>query len=357
VKPFRRAVIHIGTERTGSTSVQKAIFAQRRLLAEAGVFAPLSLLRSYERDARVANHVLLVLAVADEERFPFDLVPEDMPEAAASPALVRRQILEALAGEVKRDARGAHTLLVSAEHIHSRLDTSDSISRLRDALAPLADDFLIFAVLRPQVEMAVSLANLVLRRGGAECQLIPRFDEEGGYDRALGVRRSYFELDDMVRRFEAVFGTAAIRPCRYNSGADFDSRTALFGTLGIEVPVPDDRENASLSPDALQVMRSIQRHIDVIRVPAWRNGFIDDVERILVREHRGPGLRPGRAAALAFMEGFAAGNESLRQRYFPNEESLFDVDYERYPAESETLGEIPGWTRVLVDVAARTWRR
>jgi hypothetical protein len=83
------------------------------------VFVPLSLVRSHERDARIANHLLLVLAVADEDRFPSDLVADDMPLAAAAPPLTRRQVLDALNAEISRDGRGAHTLLISAEHIHT----------------------------------------------------------------------------------------------------------------------------------------------------------------------------------------------------------------------------------------------
>jgi hypothetical protein len=333
------------------------MYAERRLLAEAGVFVPMSLLRSYERDARIAKHVMLALALADLEHFPLDLVP--LEAQRQEPLHLQREILHAMRSEFGRLDSRTQTLLISAEHIHSRLDTLDAVSRIRAVLEPWVDEVTIVVVLRPQIEMAVSLANLVVRRSGLEPRLIPLFDDAGGYDRVMGVRQSYFELDEMLQRFEAVFGASAIRPARYGAGDAFDSRALVFDAVGVRVPArpDDDRANASLSRDALQVMRCVHRHIDLIDNPDWRPGFIDEVDRILVRQYPGPGLRPARDAAVAFMERFAAGNDRIRQRYFPDRASLFDVDFGQYPRESETLDEVPEWARAMLTVLVRTWER
>ena len=105
MKPFRRAIIHVGTERTGSTAVQKAVYADRRVLAEAGVFVPMvSLLRSYERDARVAKHVMFALALADPERFPLDLVPIEAQQQ--QPLDLQRDILQAMRPSSRASTRG-----------------------------------------------------------------------------------------------------------------------------------------------------------------------------------------------------------------------------------------------------------
>ena len=357
MKRFRRAIIHVGTERTGSTAVQKAVYAQRRALAEAGVFVPMSLLRSYEREARVAKHVMFALALADPEHFPVDLVPLELQQQ--QPLHLQRDILQAMRTEFARLDSRSHTLLISAEHIHSRLDTVEAVSRIKEVLEPWVDDFLIVVVLRPQIEMAVSLANLVVRRSGSEPRLIPLFDDAGGYDRVMGVRPSYFELDEMLQRFEAVFGAAAIRPSRYDAGVAFDSRALVFDAVGVRVAhLPnDERINASLSRDALQAMRCVHQHIDLIHNADWRPGFIDDVDRILVREYPGPGLRPARDEAVAFMERFAAGNERVRRRYFAEHVSLFDVDFDRFPNTAEALEAVPDWARAMVTVLVKTWER
>jgi len=359
MKPFRRAVIHVGTERTGSTSVQKAIFTDRSALREAGVLVPLSLLRSYERDAGIANHVMFVLALADPTRFPRDLVPIGIEAWGERPADIQHRILDAMRAELGRRNLGAHTVLISAEHIHSRLDTPDQVARIREVLEPWADEFLIVAVLRPQIEMAVSLANLVVRRSDRELRLIPLFDDANGYDRVLGVRPSYFELDEMLERFEAVFGREAVRVVRYESGGAFDSRVGVFAAVGARGPSlqTHDRANASLSGGALQVMRCLHRHIDLVSNPDWRHGFIDDMDQLLVRAYRGPGLRPARDAARAFMEQFAAANERIRQRYFPERSTLFDVAFDRYPDHADELGDVPDWARAMVHLLVETWLR
>jgi hypothetical protein len=312
-------------------------------------------MRSYEREARVAKHVLLAVAVADLEHFPLDLVPVEAP--VRDPAALQAQLREALAAELGRHRAGIHTLLFSAEHIHSRLDSPAAVSRLATLLEPWVDECTVLVTLRPQVEMAVSLANLVVRRSGGSPRLIPIFDDPNDYDRILGVRPGYFELDDMLRRFEAAFGAHAIRPVLHAPGSGFDSRQAVFDAVGVRVPhdLPAVRINASLSRDALQVMRSVHAHIDLLGNAGWRPGFIDEVDRRLVRGYAGQGLRPARREAAAFMARYADSNERIRARYFPQRAALFDAGLDAYPDEAQTLEDVPPWLRPLVDVLVQTW--
>jgi hypothetical protein len=57
------------------------------------------------------------------------------------------------------------------------------------------------------------------------------------------------------------------------------------------------------------------------------------------------------------MEQFVVGNESIRQRYFPQSASLFDVDFDSYPDQSDVIADVPEWVRVYVNVLVKTWLR
>jgi hypothetical protein len=357
-KRFKQAIIHVGTERTGSTSVQRAIFQNRDYLTRNGVFVPMSLVRSYEAAAGVANHILAVLAFADDKMFPTDLLPKDLREQNMSKADTRAHILSRMETEFQSSNSSASTLLISAEHIHSRLDSAESIARMHATLSRFVESFKILAFLRPQVEMAVSLANLALRRGATELRLLPLFDGNGGFDRALGVRRSYFDLNAMLARLSAEFGRQAIVPYLYEADDRFDSSALVFRAAGVALPNSGAarRENASINSEAQEAILFINRNADRIE-PTRRAAFLDQVDRILTSRFRGRGIRPSRGEVDSFMNSFGESNEALRAEYFPERDRLFDVRLEDFPAEAQQLSDLPASAVVILELLAEMSRR
>jgi hypothetical protein len=263
-KLFKRAIIHIGTERTGSTSIQRMLFRHRDLLGRHGVFVPLSLVRSYEHFVGVANHIFAVLAFADLESFPNDLIPDDITSQNLDYAEIQKLICSSMVQKFR--SAGPHPILViSAEHIHSRLRSTRSLKRLRATLSEYVEEFRIIVFLRPQIEMAISLGNLALRRGKGLRQ-IPLF-EDNGWDQELGVRETYFDLQSMINRLLSVFGKEAIEPHIYGSGSAFDSRNVLLEAMGVRIALDKDemsRENGSLSRVAQEALLFINKYTSLV---------------------------------------------------------------------------------------------
>jgi len=360
MRRVRRVVLHVGTERTGSTSVQKALFAHRELLLSQGILVPLSILRSYELDAGVANHIPFVAALTDEEMFPQDLMPAELMPPDTTEAQWRAALVAGLRREVEMAPSNVDTVIISAEHIHSRLDTASAVIRMRELLASFADSTTVVAFLRPQIDMAVSLYNLVIRRGGVERRIVPAFDDEGGWDRVLGVRQSYFDLDAMLKRLEAAFGRDAILVHRYGGEVDFDSRKLVFAAGGAEFPeattMQPARENASVSRTAQEALFFINRNREMFE-DAHREFLVTIIDNVLLAKFPGPGVRPARSSAINFMNTFAAGNERIRQTYFPHDRELFPIDYTRFPERDDELRDMPESALVLLALLNEAMRR
>jgi hypothetical protein len=135
-----------------------------------------------------------------------------------------------------------------------------------------------------------------------------------------------------------VFGSASMRPRIYERGArnDFDSIDDFLGVCGVQLDIPADDpvrdRNKSMSFAGQTFML---RMAELMRTKLGR----DNVNKALWHEVAvavskgvpGQGWLPTRAEAAAFMQRFQAGNEALRQQYFPDRETLFADSSARFP--------------------------
>lgn len=172
----RLAVLHIGPMKTGSTSIQWWLRVNRDALAEQGVAVPLH--------ADQTN--LSPLAATFGATQADDLDEADGIQALKIP---REQLIADL------DALGpeTHTCIISGELMGQRM-RRPAIARLKTALSPYFDRWVIVIYLRRQDELAVSRLSTMLRRG-ARARLAKPLD----YARIL---------DDWAGEF----GREAIRP-------------------------------------------------------------------------------------------------------------------------------------------------
>lgn len=338
---FKRAILHIGTERTGSTSTQSAMFRHAAHLATEGVLVPNSLLRPQEIEGGVANHTLFTVAFADVDTYVDDLLPpEATREWTLRPLALQRRLRAALLAEIAAADPAITTLLISSEHLHSRIESPDSVARIADFLREVADAITIVAVIRPQIAMAISVFNLQLRMGSTNTRIVPIFDDATGWDSVLGLRRSYFDLHAMLQRYELAFGRANVSAHLHGDGANFDSSALIFAAAGAALPADWEtiRENSSVARAAQELLLFLNRHQHLIAAEA-RADLRARIDRVLIRRFQGRGLLPARAEAAAFMQQFAAGNEAIRQSYFPDRPTLFALDETRFPEASESLGD------------------
>lgn len=181
--------LHIGTEKTGTTSFQVWLKQNTARLREHGIWSAQSL--------DLPEHRKLSVLGRDTDR------PEDGYRLygvtdEASHAAFRRQTAEDLARDVaEARAAGMHSFIISSEHLHSRLPTQPEVARVRDVISPLFDEIEVICVLRPQVETVVSFASTLSRGGEA---ITPKF-----FNRCAP-RNPYFNYIDLADRWSACFG-------------------------------------------------------------------------------------------------------------------------------------------------------
>lgn len=318
----RRAVLLIGTEKTGTTTLQQFLGSNRAALAARGFFYP-----SFCGDW---NHTGLAAYALNADRKDDIRFPHGAWNAEDVPAMRAR--IEAAAQEELATASG--TVLFCNEHCHSRLTEQVEVERLRNLLGPFFDEIKIAVYLRRQDQVALSLYSTQIKSGATHQNLMPlttASDPYYNYDLSLSIWARVFGEENILPRIfdrALLLGGSIVQ--------DFCSEWGLGPTDSYQ-GVPDF--NGSINGAAIEFLRqfnlTVGKEVD-IKHPFLRGMLCGQLEALFA----GPGPRPARDTARAFYEMFRASNAELRRRYFPERSTLFNENFETYPevADPWTFG-------------------
>ncbi len=186
-----RCILHIGTEKTGSTSIQKFLLRNQKALQASGVHVCTS--------AGEGNNRALAAAFMSDNKKD-DYINQHKFEHANARQRWKEALCEAIATEVLQARRSANVFLISSEHFHSRLQKAGEVMALHTFLSPLFDEIKVFCYLRRQDQMAVSRYSQSLKAGLTPGALLPLNVVRQGQ----GVRRD-FDFRALLDRCARVF--------------------------------------------------------------------------------------------------------------------------------------------------------
>lgn len=140
-----RCVLHIGTEKTGTTFIQNCLHRNVEALRKEGFYVLKSFgapnnwfIPAYFRQAPSDFWTWQgIRTQAEKDRF-FQTFAKDF----------EREL---------RAAEGCHTFLITSEHFHSRLLVADELRALKRFLSSYFDEIIVLCYFREQSQMAVSL--------------------------------------------------------------------------------------------------------------------------------------------------------------------------------------------------------
>lgn len=311
----RRAILQIGTEKTGTTTLQHFLASNRAALARRGY--------QYPRFCGEKNHTGLAAYALDPGRSDAIRDAFGVRSAADVPEMRSRM---RKAAEVELDGSDA---IFCSEHCHSRLKSPAEVATLRSLLAGFFDDVQVCVYLRRQDQVALSLYSTRLKSGGVNPRLLQGVDPQD----------PYYNYDRLLTLWEGEFGAANVHVRLFDRATltggsivtDFLEHWGLGPEGEYEAAV--DR-NGSLGPVAQEYLRRTNPHLEARGgrpIEAIRGPIVSGLERAF----GGRGARPSRIDAEAWYGQYKEANEAVRLRYFPARESLFDEDFSSYPEEAD----------------------
>jgi hypothetical protein len=325
--------LHIGTQKTGTTTLQMTGKHNRAKLAARGVLypsAPGEVNHTGLALFATGGELCLDLAMEAGLRSPADIAAYQ----AALPARLRSEIATARTPKV----------WLSNEHLSSRVRTVAQITSLAKMLRGLAEQVKVVVYLRHQPEFYLSTYSMVIKAGSEQESRLPRTE-----------RSYYYNYDKMLQGWASVFGDSAIivRVFERRALKNGDVVDDMFDLLGIgrdglEIP---PSLNPSLDAACLQFLRMFRGHVPR-HVDGGLNPEHADIIKALEALPPGPKFSVPAATMRHLAEMFAASNERVARRYLGRADGkLFThVEY----SDSEGSAELT--VEQAVSIAAHLWR-
>jgi hypothetical protein len=248
----RRAFLHIGLPKTGTTYLQQVLWDNKDLLAEHGVLLP---------GATRRRHLLASLDVREDPRLA------RRPGDVAAP----------WRGLVEECLRWDGDVLVSHEFFGAA--STPQVRRLVDSLSGFEAHAILTA--RAMSDLGVSRWQEWVKSGGA--LPIDDYPRKRAYDPADEWGWGSFDLAEILDRWGAVLPHERIHvlPIAPGTGSPdelWHRFAALLGLDGRDFPVPQVPANPSLGVVEVELLRRVNPHLHDFRSAAdrgnWIRGFL-----------------------------------------------------------------------------------
>lgn len=323
-----KAIVHIGTEKTGTSSIQLFLRKNRRALQAEGYH--------FLQSAGKTNNWALPAYCAEETRFN-DFYRLQEVETGMPLQEFRQDFIGKFEAEIRSLASNIHTVVISSEHFHSRLRTDKEMDNIRQLVSRFFDDIRIICYLREQAETCASWYSTSMKSGSTYS-----FYE---FVRRCRPESYYFNYFDMLCNWERHFGLDSMEVALFDSGSflnrnlldDFASRVdpALVGRLSKSIHAV----NESLKPMGQALCRALNIAIPASDDDPVANDLRGKCKDIIARRLTGKGQQIDAARQRQIYDSFAESNEKLRQKYFAAQDVLFDPPAEVVEESSGIDGE------------------
>jgi len=305
-------ILHIGTEKTGTTTLQGYLHSAQSELNGQGV-------AYYASPGRVESRALAASAVGDQA--PDDFLKQLSVQSPEQRHVFREQTKRHFHAAMTALDERIHTVVISSEHFHSRLRHPWQVKWLHDLITPWANDVQVVVYLRPQTDVLSSYYSTALKNGEVRSL-------EGLGGRICHTANHFYNYQMLLTLWGDIFGTENLLP-RLFTPEDLiqqDIVADFFKVIGMPAPrnwnlsVP--RQNESLNPLGQGLLRGINQ--------AWRqdDGFLSRGEyKCLARRIKqvfvGSGERLPFDKEVELQSAFDASNQWVCEQWFENREVLF----------------------------------
>lgn len=305
----KKLILHIGTEKTGTTSIQEFLSENKPELERQGIFIPKSPCGS------APNHRKLATACFNDGNTDDSFVDFKIKDFGKWQA----ETFSEIKNELILSSIGTHIL--SSEHFSSRLTDTAEISRLHDFLKNIYSEIKIVIYFRRQDEYAVSLYSTYLKSGGVSNKILPMNASSERYDYYSICKKweGVFGLNNIIVR---IFDRSVLK--KGNVVSDFCSVSGIDESSTKEVA---RESNPSITPLAQEVLRGFN---ELMQEKEISYKIKEDLIKYLEVNHKGRPRLPQKDFLVEWFNKFLDSNELLFNEYV-NSDIRFSDDFSKYP--------------------------
>ena len=325
MKLFERAVLHIGGEKTGSTSLQYQLDLSRDTLLQEGFYLP-----------ELGTHQGNCWGFAAIGQYhPKVSMHQQMRQETGSHEEAVSQLISDYGREFAQARTHCDTLIISSEHLQTVVDPR-GVRRLLEWLATVTKRIEIVYVIRRQDQIIQSLFSTALRNGALMEPLV----QHKTVARMENKRLNHWTAITQYLAFPHAM-PIAIKAVRYRTRTEADVfERELSQAMGIqnELPRSMEHKNLSLDADAVRFLATLTHpnmHQDIQCSSEQLREIIDTLEKT----HNGRRFHMPNHWAREAMLPFGLSNQRTSQAFLDDGYPLFTQEgFRMYPhMESLTI--------------------
>jgi hypothetical protein len=309
-----KVIVHIGTEKTGTTSIQKFLYQNRKGLKSSGFH--------FLQSAGKTNNRALPAYCVSDDRFD-DFFRNEGINTPEEREAFRSKFIASFEKELSSLPKKIHTVIISSEHFHSRLRDEGELDSVHKLLSGYFDEFKIVCYLRDQASTCTSYYSTAMKSGNES--------SFGEFLLRCKPENYYFNYLDFLANWERCFGIEALdvslfRKDLFLNGDLLDDFTAkidpqLVGRLNTKVSI----ENESLTPAGQALARGVNMAFPIRAGRPELRPLRDKCKKNIYEHFTGAGRQPSLITQQNIFSDFAEVNEALRQKFFPEMEEMFQL--------------------------------
>lgn len=331
--------LHIGTEKTATTTIQKFLDINRYKLIEKGFF--------YTKTAGMTNNQALSVAAYNLSRRD-DFTKRHGLNSDDELLIFQKQIIRNLTKEITKFKKNnfGSTIIFSSEHIQSRLTDVKELEKLREIIYNLGvTNITVVVYLRRPADIANSLYSTSLKSGNYE-------------DEPLSPQNSYWNNvcnhKNTIKKFSYIFGKSAIVPRLFDkneliNGSIIDDFLNVIGTsIDNQYYIPDNL-NKGLSATGINLLKRLNKTI-----PMWVDNKPNPIRQNLVlyiEKHFSDStyVMP-RFLYEEYDLEFQESNDWVRDQYFSDKKNIFSNEIPKEATATIPEAELEKISSLITDI-------
>lgn len=311
---MKKITLHIGAEKTGTTSIQAFLGMNKDLLSKQGIYIP-DFLASGNNPKNQNHRKLPVMALNPGKHDDF-FIFHNLSDLHKRKSAVEKWKAELL---LAASESTYSKWVVSSEHMQSRLTSVEEVMRLKSLISKSFSEVEVLLYIRKPINAAASLWSTLIKGGNS----ISEFPLPNNW--RIQKNCNYREI---IERWQEVFGDAVkVRLFQKNSFRDGDLIKDFCNACGIQ----DDADfefppfaNETLSAEAIRILGRLNKDIPTQK-GSKINPLRGNLNRFIIKHFSNfPKCMPTKEMTEAYAAYYQESNEWVRARFFPDRKSLFD---------------------------------
>lgn len=312
-----RAILHLGTEKTGTSTIQRFLKKNRKALIEQGFYFMKS---TGEADDRKLSVYCLL-----EEQFD-DFHRNNLIDTKEKKQEFEKKLEIDVEREIRALPSNVHTIIFSSEHFHSRVRNEQQRDKLKNFLFRHFDDVGLLSYVRPQIDVAISHYSTYLKTQG--------YGSLTEYLVQCKPDNYYYDYWNYLSGWEESFPSSnfSVRVFDKKELVDGDVVADFCQAVGLDYSDLEDIDpvNESVTPTGQELLKVINKNYDAFIKGVGKNPARIAMVQVISRLFAGSGQRPSANQARVIQSQFDDINEKVCQRWFPNRDSLFKINYAKF---------------------------